>query len=399
VLQVLTSLFIPFVILGLAFIAFPETEQLPANQLAVLAWLPVAFALVILGLCLRFNRSRVLFSVLSVSLAYVILQWYLPAADAVAADIVWAGLCVLLPVNLAVFSMLKERGMLTWWGCTRLALLVLPMLLVYATAQVCPEPFQQLVSTRLLEQNMASGVYIYQGPMLVILVAIMMLNGRVFAQTTAQNSSLFVALLASIVMLHYWNDTAAKAVFASAALLMMGIAVIHESWSMAYVDQLTNLPGRRALEEEMLKLGGTFSIAMLDIDHFKKFNDQYGHDAGDEILRMVASFIGNAAAGSKAFRYGGEEFTLVFPGKKAKDTIEALEELRDIIAESTFQLRSKDRRKGATRRKQGGKNVRVTISIGVAERSAQLSTPHNVIKSADRALYRAKKQGRNCVCR
>ncbi|MDH3343306.1 MAG: GGDEF domain-containing protein, partial [Gammaproteobacteria bacterium] len=183
---------------------------------------------------------------------------------------------------------------------------------------------------------------------------------------------------------------------ASAAMLMLVIAVIQESWSMAYIDQLTSLPGRRALEEELLKLGSNYAIAMMDIDHFKKFNDTYGHDAGDQVLQMVAARIRQSVSAGKAFRYGGEEFTVVFPGRRIDETLDVLEAIRDNIGGSHFQLRKKDRRSG-TDKKDGGKNVEVTISIGIAERTESMVTPHEVVKGADKALYRAKKKGRNRV--
>lgn len=399
-LQIITSLFLPLTILGAGFYLYPVTDSLAKPQLTILDWLPLIIAAIALVLCLRFNRSRTFFCTLSVTLSYMILQWYIPGAEAIKADIIWAALSILLPVNFTVFSVLTERGILSWWGSTRFAILILPIVLVYVIAIIYPDAFQQLLSTRLFEHDLIAGVYIYQGPMLIICIAALVLNGRVFSQATAQNSSFFVAFISSIIMLHYWDDAAAKAIFASTALLMMIIAVIHDSWSMAYIDQLTNLPGRRALDEEMLKLAGNYAIAMIDIDHFKRFNDQYGHDAGDQVLSMVASRIRHVGSGGKSFRYGGEEFTIVFAGKSARDTLGVLNELRENIAESRFKLRNKDRRSGVKKKtKQAGKNVSVTISIGVANRSERSPTPHDVVISADKALYRAKNQGRNRVCK
>ena len=100
---------------------------------------------------------------------------------------------------------------------------------------------------------------------------------------------------------------------------------------MAYRDELTSLPSRRALNQLMLSLGRKYSIAMLDIDHFKKFNDTHGHDVGDEVLRMVASKIAKVTGGGKPFRYGGEEFTVIYKGK-TPDQVEAhLDALRKTI--------------------------------------------------------------------
>lgn len=360
--------------------------------------LPLVIAAISISLCLRFNRSLVFFATLSLVFAYALMQWYMPKLDKAEAEIVWIAVCLLLPFNIVVISILKERGMLTWWGSTRFALILVPMLIIASVAKYYPVPLLSLFSWHFIELNWLTQVGFEQLPLVVMIFSVLVLNGRWFAQTGAQNSALFIALISAIAMLYFKNTVAASAIFASAAMLMLLIAVIQESWSMAYIDQLTGLPGRRALEEELLKLGGNYSIAMMDIDHFKKFNDTHGHDAGDQVLKMVAARIRQSVSGGKPFRYGGEEFTIVFPGKKTSDALEPLEAVRKEIGGSKFQLRNNDRRRGKDK-KSRNKNVEVTISIGVANRAERMATPHEVIKAADKALYKAKKQGRNQVCK
>ncbi|MMZ62846.1 Response regulator PleD [compost metagenome] len=174
---------------------------------------------------------------------------------------------------------------------------------------------------------------------------------------------------------------------------------------MAFSDELTGLPSRRALKQDMMKLGMNYAIAMLDIDHFKKFNDTYGHDTGDEVLKLVASTIKDVTGGGKAYRYGGEEFTILFPGKNSTDVLPHLEELREKVSKRAFTLRRSGRGKSKSGRKARGrgsgkarsKQIYITISIGVSQKSDKHKTPDAVMKSADTALYRAKKKGRNCV--
>ena len=103
-------------------------------------------------------------------------------------------------------------------------------------------------------------------------------------------------------------------------------------------------PGRRALETEMTHLGRKFTIAMLDVDHFKKFNDAHGHDTGDDVLKLVASKMTRVGGRAKVYRYGGEEFTVLFKGKYADDAIEYLEELREDIADYKMTLRNQSSR-------------------------------------------------------
>jgi diguanylate cyclase (GGDEF)-like protein len=139
---------------------------------------------------------------------------------------------------------------------------------------------------------------------------------------------------------------------------------------------------------------------MVDVDHFKKFNDTYGHDCGDQVLRMVASKLMQVPGGGQAFRYGGEEFAIIFSGKSANDAVLDLEHLRQTIADAPFIVRGGDRRKKKARSKGNSKAPRkthVTVSIGVAERDEKHAFTDQVVEAADKALYRAKEMGRNRV--
>ena len=155
--------------------------------------------------------------------------------------------------------------------------------------------------------------------------------------------------------------------------------------------------------ERMQRLGRNYVIAMTDVDHFKKFNDTHGHDVGDQVLRLVASRLAKVTGGGRAYRYGGEEFALVFAGKTAEECVPHVEAVREVIANYVMHLRDKHSRPqddstGRQRRAgSSGGTVSVTISIGVAERQADHRNPEAVLKSADQALYNAKGAGRNCV--
>lgn len=197
------------------------------------------------------------------------------------------------------------------------------------------------------------------------------------------------------------------ALMSAAALTALCISLAHEGFHMAFRDELTGLPGRRALNERLQRMGRVYTLAMADVDHFKAFNDTHGHDVGDQVLRMVASQLRRVPGGGQAYRYGGEEFTLVFPGKTAAESMPHLEAVRRAIEAYQMRLRDKparpkadqlgQRRRGA----RGGRNarpMRVTVSIGVAERGDALRAPEAVIKAADQALYKAKDGGRNQVC-
>lgn len=192
-------------------------------------------------------------------------------------------------------------------------------------------------------------------------------------------------------------------VMVSLVMLMLVAAVAHEAYQMAFRDELTGLPGRRALNERLQRLGREYVIAMVDVDHFKKFNDTHGHDVGDQVLRLVASQLRKVGGGGKAYRYGGEEFTLLFPGKSVEQCMPYMEAVRLAIEQYRMQLRDKqsrpsDDREGKQRRTgKAASEVSVTVSMGVAERQSEQRNPQEVIKEADKALYSAKAAGRNCI--
>ena len=190
--------------------------------------------------------------------------------------------------------------------------------------------------------------------------------------------------------------------YSGTAGLVLVLAVLEHGYDIAYRDELTGLPGRRAFNNVMEQLGGTYAIAMCDVDHFKRFNDTYGHDVGDQVLRMVASRLSHVGGGGRTFRYGGEEFLVVFRGRSAREAEPFVESLRRSVADGGFFLRSPDRparkpRRSSEAKQTKGPRVDITISIGLAERSQRHSTPELVLDAADAALYRAKEAGRNCV--
>lgn len=186
---------------------------------------------------------------------------------------------------------------------------------------------------------------------------------------------------------------------------VLAVSSIERSHWIAYHDELTGLPGRRAFNEALAGLGDRYSIAIVDVDHFKKFNDTFGHETGDQVLRKVASQLSRVGGGGMAFRCGGEEFALVFADSLMDDAFDHAEDVRTSIEDDGFIARgpSRSKRERDDRRTGPGRKLHrravetnVTVSIGIAEGAAQL-TPADVVEAADKALYRAKNNGRNRV--
>jgi diguanylate cyclase (GGDEF)-like protein len=197
--------------------------------------------------------------------------------------------------------------------------------------------------------------------------------------------------------------------FCTMSGMIVAIAVVQDSHRMAFYDELTGLPGRRALNERLGALDGTFTVAMVDIDHFKAFNDTWGHDVGDQVLKLVASRLRRVGGGGMVYRYGGEEFTIVFAGSRATSVLHHLEGLRKDIENYKVTLRDREQPKnglgGTPETLVAGANkwtsqwIAVTVSIGVAERTDRANPPERTLEGSDQALYRAKAEGRNRISR
>jgi GGDEF domain-containing protein len=246
-----------------------------------------------------------------------------------------------------------------------------------------------------------------------------MLLTRFFLFHKPAESGLLWALAACFLSLCFGGvGRIPTAYFAAAAFILAG-AIVETSYILAYHDELTALPSRRAFHEALLRLQPPYSIAMVDIDHFKRCNDTYGHDTGDQVLRMVAVRLARVSGGGQAYRCGGEEFAILFPGKTTTEVLDHLEKLRADIEASKLHLRGPDRRqeaRGPDRRNQRARGrsqtghairqlsrpsrsdeLSVTASIGVATSRRENSSAEEVIQAADKALYRAKAAGRNRI--
>lgn len=174
------------------------------------------------------------------------------------------------------------------------------------------------------------------------------------------------------------------------ASVSLGSAVLTEELrELSIRDGLTGLYNHSYFQRWLDGLGKEktgFLLAIIDLDHFKKVNDTYGHQAGDVILKGISNLLNSLEVDDyMCARYGGEEFALVFKDKKTKDAFSIMEGIRKKVSEQTFKV--------------NGKTIGITISVGVVE--ANLGSENidkkGVIEAADKALYEAKATGRNKV--
>ena len=305
---------------------------------------------------------------------------------------------------LGLFLLLSpERGIFNLYGLASSLLFGFLVLVCWQLASWLPD-FSEASANYYLswptaDYVMSWGASLLVGFAAIVGIAVLLMRN---SDTEAAMLGAFAALYISLAWLQLEYISVAMG---TAAGLCVVWGLLRSSHAMAYRDDLTGLLGRRALNERLKTLGRNYGIAMLDVDHFKRFNDTHGHDVGDEVLRLVASRIRQVGNGGTAYRYGGEEFCIVFPRKPVEDCAEALDSVREEIAGYQMSIRNRSarpsrkregaRRRGATRL--NGKHVSVTVSVGVAGRTPELTDPEAVVMAADSNLYRAKRAGRNRV--
>ncbi|WP_250657239.1 GGDEF domain-containing protein [Alkalimarinus coralli] len=367
--------------------------------------LPYLMSALLLLVSLIFNRSRLALGAINACLAYAFIQngMQQPYTES-ATQLLFIGNAILFSWHLCLTAFYREKGSISSWGVSRLVFVIgsyvvlwlavrdgyadtlYPVIQSYITS---PENNRAWLSLTLLISQLASGI---------LLLAITLWK------RTSTETALLAAWLTGNAIFYDFSISGISTTLFTALLLAMFISLIQSAYDLAFVDALTLLPGRRALDEKMGTLTRQYSIAMIDVDHFKKFNDTYGHSTGDQVLRLVASKVRKVGAGGLAYRYGGEEFAILFPKKKAETVEPYLNKLRESISGYQMTLRNNNRAqskklgeklRGAIAARQ--KNVNITVSIGVAEKLESHHSAEDVIKDADEALYKAKNTGRNKV--
>lgn len=311
---------------------------------------------------------------------------------------------LLIPLNVALIAAMKERGVFTTAARVRFAFFAAHLFVAfwffrYNFIGALPVLASNLGLPDIFVPDLLTPVAFIGG-----MISLIFIGGLAIARQALVDASLCGALGAFLLAANRINSEDLFTLFTTAGVIILTLGVIRDSYNMAFRDELTGLPSRRSLNENLNGLGSRYALAMLDVDHFKKFNDTYGHDVGDQVLKVVARRMMEVRGGGKPYRYGGEEFTIIFPGKSAREAVPELEKVREAIAGYQLAIRSSerptDKNVGKSQRGRGAKAsaVSVTISIGVAERGAALPTSRDVLKAADMALYKAKNQGRNRVC-
>jgi diguanylate cyclase (GGDEF)-like protein len=414
-LQLLRPVSVPAVVLFVAAFAVTAGPALPASLSGLTVVGP--YVVLVLGVAISawFNRSRALVllaSLLSAYAGYTAAQGLGPKGFPALA--VFTSLSILVPLNALLALAFPERGVRQHRNYRWLLLGLAEAIVVTWIANAGRSSLSGTAWHDVLNHWLLRSPPTPIAARILIAVAFAAAVARAWPRRGPRelrkeprplDIGIAAALVAFFLGCEWVGSPGAFGTFMSAAGIILLAAVLQESHRLAFRDELTNLPSRRALEERLSGLGPMYTIAMIDVDHFKRFNDAHGHHIGDQVLRLVAARLAEIEGGGTSYRYGGEEFCVLFAEGTLDEALPHLEELRKDIENYKMAVRGGNRPRDVgtgTRlraRRPPEKTLSVTVSIGAAERDDTLIRPALVIRAADEALYRAKRAGRNRVMR
>jgi diguanylate cyclase (GGDEF)-like protein len=408
-MQKIPIFFVPTAILIATWFFIPHIPDLSPGRQDLVMLAPYFVTAMGLFLSVHFHRGRPFMALLMLALFYwssqtlIVTERFEPGLNEI-----FQAFILLIPLNIVLLTIMRERGVFSTVGRMRLIFLVVQAFGVFWLFSqhffdIVPYIARSYIPWPLLNSLLVPQPALVTGSLCFILIAALALRRQ-----TPIDSGMLGALTAFFMACNWITTRDIYVAYSTAGALILTMSVLRDSYNMAFRDDLTGIPSRRSLNESLHGLGRYYTVAMLDVDHFKQFNDTYGHDVGDQVLKMVARKMMDVGGGGKAYRYGGEEFTIIFSRCRVDEALPHLEALRETIAEYRMALRSEDRPKSqkqgkGARGNRGGRGdgayASVTVSIGVAESGEDLKSAVEVMKASDKALYKAKNKGRNQTSR
>lgn len=400
---------VPALILVATWFLVPQIAGLAPARREMVAYVPYLVTAVGMFLAVHFHRGRPFMALFMLVLFYWSSRRFISGGQVEPSlNVVYQAFVLLIPLNMVLLTLMRERGVFSTAGRLRFAFLAIQATVVLWFFHKHFAELLPYITRSYIQWPFFSTLLVPQPAMVAGAICFVVIGLLVLRRQAPIDSGMLGALTAFFIACNWVTTRDIHAAYCAAGALIITMSVLRDSYNMAFRDDLTGMPSRRSLNESLHGLGRRYTVAMLDVDHFKRFNDTYGHDAGDQVLKMVARKMMDVGGGGKAYRYGGEEFTILFSGRRAEDALPHLEEVRKAIADYRMALRSderpKDQRQGkGNRGKRTGRGedayVSVTVSIGVAESGEGMKNAAEVMKEADKALYKAKNRGRNQISR
>lgn len=314
--------------------------------------------------------------------------------------IIFPLICWILPITIYSLLKLTSDNSFIYPFSKKLLILFSEVLLVYFFTYLIPTLLGRPFFTD-IKNLLASVLYFpfdknYHFPMMSFVpfvLCLLLLICQKTKRSTQIQTSLTILFFSMFFSLFCIQSLLFFELFYISSFTTVLFLLLQVSHRMAFLDELTNMPGRRALMTELKHLEKEdYTLAMIDIDFFKRLNDSYGHEVGDQALRTISATLSQHSEEGTLYRYGGEEFVLLFPHRKLDEILDNMEGTRVLVSNSDFFLRPK--KNSSPNNQPYLASIHITLSAGVAQKMPG-QTYDEVINIADKALYKAKQTGRN----
>ncbi len=386
-------LFLVMAVLLATFAADASLFAAPAGVYARLVAYTAGFAL-----AWRFRRSRVAAVLLGLFMMDLLLR---PSSSAFqpGEGSIWDASGVLFLFFMPVVAAMRDRGVSSHRGVIQVAIVLAGLaggLLFWA---VRPELLAWTWRGFLPWDLSVVGVS--DAALVVGLFAVLLTGGLAIVRRHRLDKGFFFIAVMLLLALRGGSDSVESTIYLTMAALMLIVNVMEKLYAFSALDDVTGLPTRRALRREVKDAGSSYALAFVGVDHYNDLYDRYGPDTSDRVIKRVAMHLGKTSVTGRVFRYGNQEFAVLYSGRGRDEVLGDLEMLRADVEDFRFALRPKAHANG----KSAATNypaVRwsLTVSVGVAERGEKkgLSASYGAIARAARgALHRGQKAGGNIV--
>ncbi len=311
-------------------------------------------------------------------------------------SLIYHAVSFLLPFNLCVFAFMKRKGNMTGQSIWFLAGILLQGIAVAFLYQYRSLGFGAFLGEPSIKWSILEGIPLSQMALFAFVIAFIYYFFLYFRTRGVIERAFCWALISIFYALGFSRIGPESSIYFSTAGLIFVISVIENIYVEGFQDELTDLPTGKNMLGVLSQLDRGYTVALLEVDHFERLKENHGRRVTKQVLRTIGKKLTTVTGGGKPFRYGGEMFAVVFPGKFLPDALPHMEELRQTIkAPGPILTDQKSPRKKPKKIEILANKVQVTVSVGVAERKGLDMSPHQAIKEAEKALLIARNNGRD----
>ncbi len=361
-----------------------------------------------LGLSLWLKQDKAFFLLLLTILAYSLIEYFADHRfdNNYYTLIAYPLMCLLFPVNVYLITHVKQDDLFIHAFIRKIIVIAGQIITIYFLTYLLPSLFGESIFKN-FQYNLSNIInFTFFGPKMSAMPQLGLFSFILFfalclwlfhKKRTLLDTAFIGVFSTSFISFYFIYERNIPTIFFLAATTTILFSLLQISHRMAFLDELTNVPGRRALTNALRQFERhPYTLSIMDIDFFKRLNDSYGHEVGDQGLRMISARLSQYAKSGHIYRYGGEEFVLLFPYKHLEEVLDEIEETRALISNSDFFLRAPSHNGYSQENEKYPylASIKITLSAGVAEKVGNESSDF-VLNMADQALYKAKKTGRN----